>query len=332
MKKRILIGMVIIFAMSLCACSKSKNVSNSDVNHEENVEDYNTEPDKEEPERCELHIAAMNTLDILPLQIMIQQGFDEEHGFDLNIDLCATKEEQRELVKNNKEEGILFDVVELCKYRQEGVDLKALGENSSEYRLIAGRHSSIDVIDNAKEAKVAIIRQSLDEYLLDAMLAQANYRDDFVSKVDIQSYDEGVSGLKNGEYELALLKEPYATQAILDGGIEIENSNDQYESMFMLAFDGNMYLENKEIVPAFLSAYKKAVDYIATLKKEEVREVLMSIEGFTPDVLDKGVGLCFAELSLPMDEELEGVVGWSVSRGICNKAYLREELVYEPKE
>lgn len=336
MKKKVwkqfaIIMIMMVTLVGVVGCNEAKKETKLDEKKDTSVS-LEQQEDESQNQLPKVHIASMNTLDVVPFQMIINKQLDEKNGFQLIVDLCQTKDDEIKTLGGRELEGIVVDMIDVCRYRDEGLDIRALGQNKSTFRLIASKEAGIDSIHNAKSAKTAVMKDSLDEYLLDSILATENYRDDFIKKEELANYQDGVARLQNGTLEMALLKEPYATQAILQGGVELANSLEQYESTHVIAFNYGDVASHKTELEGLLKAYNEAVKLIGSMSEEEKRETFSSIEGFSEEVLDKGMEMNFSELVLPIDEELEGIVTWSMNHGLCKSNYLTNELIIQLEE
>ena len=124
--KKIFFSLSALLLMTLSACSNSEtNNASTDVTSEQGEQ------------LLPLKIGVMPSMDNIPLIVAHEQGFDQKHGVDLQIEAFKSGKDRDAAFQAGAVDGINADLVGISMYLQGGMDIKITSATQGQFDLIA---------------------------------------------------------------------------------------------------------------------------------------------------------------------------------------------------
>jgi len=232
-------------------------------------------------------------------------------------------------------DGYFGDMVNTLMLRGKGTDLKVATaicrttEDTRMFALMASAQSGITSIEDLKESgdwKVATSEASVSEFFVKEILKANGITDPGIMR--LPSIPDRMNSLKSGDIDLAILPEPFASQAEAEGAVEIANDKILDEVATVIGLSGS--LANDERAKGIVKAYDRAAALI-NQDPLKYRDILIDSGkiSFPADQVDSYKFPTF-ESSLPTQGDVDSVLAWmKTSNELKGAAEEVERLGYD---
>lgn len=279
-----------------------------------------------------IKIGVLPVIDTLPLYVAQEQGLFEKEGVNVKLVQFNSAAERDAAFTAGQIDGYFGDMVNTLVLKSTGQDVKVVTvdyHTQADHRmfaLLASPHSGIDNISQISGRSIATSTASVSEYFLDEILEANGISNGKISITSVPQIPVRLQSLISGQVDLAILPEPFATQAINEGAKQIANDSSINTTASVIAFRGNLISEDLNFTKGFLSAYNESValvnqdpgQYADILEKEiHFPEGLMGTFDFPP----------MSAPSLPSPEEVNRVQDWMMN--YPGKSMLTSTISYE---
>jgi NitT/TauT family transport system substrate-binding protein len=255
---------------------------------------------KEQPKS--LKVGLMPAVDIAPILLAEKNGYFEELGLDVEIQIYTDAQNRQTALQTNSIDGAMTDIVALITNNAEGFDLKGVFSTDGMFPLLVNPKHVDD-----KDIKVGTMEISVSNYLVEQYLG-----DDYnYEKVYINSIPTRLQAIATGDVQRGLIPEPVASIGEMNGLVKVVYDGIPSESLDIMAFTGKAISEKASSIQLFTEAYKKAV---VEIQKDPslARDVLMeSISTLPPQVRDSITLPEYTDASLPSDAFINELIDWT---------------------
>lgn len=230
-------------------------------------------------------------VDYTPIYMGVEEGFFEEEGIELEIDLGQGGAAAIPAVMSGDQHIGGSNVVSLLTAHSEGLDIVAVAPG-----VKADKEYSAVVVpaDSDIETPADLAGRTLAVNTL-ANIGEVTIREAFEGQVDVDAieftelgFGDMLPALEQGQIDAAWVVQPFVTQAIEAGAKVVSYNFEETEPELQVAlmFTSASYAEaNPEAVEGFRRAYARSVEY-ATDNEAEVRQVLPSFAGIDESVAE----------------------------------------------
>ena len=191
-------------------------------------------------------IAAMPSIDKVPIIVGMEQGYFEDHGLTVTLENFQSPTDRNAALQAGEVDGVMSDMVADVLYLAAGMDMEmtSLIQNRfCNHRFTNSGITSLDDITGNHTNGIAL--NCLMEYIADeAGEAQ---------KVMVPDVMTRIEQVLSGDLDLAVVPEPYGAMAEARGAVRIGSSNDLGIYAAVMLFPEE-YIENhgEAVSPAFL--------------------------------------------------------------------------------
>ena len=311
MKKYIGIVLIIVMAFTLAACSNTKKEA--------------TEPKTGKLQN--LSIGLMPDVDSIPFIIAQEKGYFKEEGLNVTLESFKSAVDRDSALQSGKLDGVISDMLAETFAKEGGFDTVITSLSSGSYKLVISKDETATKVQDLKDKDVAISKNTIIEYVTDAILLKSSLASSDIHKVVIPQIPTRLEMLKSGKIAAATLPEPMATLAVKEGG-KILNGSDQLGiSPGVILFTTKAVNSKEKEMQAMYRAYNKAIDYLTKEPIENYIDIIIEKGGFPQAVKGSLVLPAYKKAEAPDPKDIAGVLTWLRERNLIQKNYSYEELV-----
>lgn len=270
-------------------------------------------------EKTKLTVGVMGSIDAVPLVIAQQNGYFEEEGIDLDLQIFKAAKDRDAALQAGQLDGVLCDETAISIYQNSDIDMKITGTTNGSWTLVAGKDSGITNLSDLKGKKVGISENTMIEYLADDIALSNGLQVSDIEKVAIPAMPARLEALKNNQIDAAILPAPFNDTAVADGGVEITKIYNKDIMISVTAFLQEVIDKDANAIKGFYNAYNKAIEYINSNDITEYEDIIISTVGYSEDMRGNIVLPEFKTNYLPAEENVQNVLDWSKEKGLLTK-------------
>lgn len=299
LKKIIALAMTAVMTASMVACGSEK--------------------EEVQMEKTKLRVGVMGSIDAVPLVIAEQNGYFEEEGVDLDLQIFKAANDRDAALQAGKLDGVLCDETAISIYQNSDIDMKITGTTNGSWTLVAGKDSGITNLSDLKGKKVGISKNTMIEYLADDIALSNGLQVSDIEKVAIPAMPARLEALKNNQIDAAILPAPFNDTAVADGGVEVTKIYNKDIMISVTAFLQEVIDKDTKAIKGFYNAYNKAIDFINSNDIAEYEDIIISTVGYSEDMRGNIVLPEFKANYLPAEENVQNVLDWSKDKELLTK-------------
>ena len=248
-------------------------------------------------------IAAMPSIDKVPIIVGMEQGYFEDHGLTVTLENFQSPTDRNAALQAGEVDGVMSDMVADVLYLAAGMDMKMTSLIQTDFAIIASTNSGITSLDDITGNHTnGIALNCLMEYIADeAGEAQ---------KVMVPDVMTRIEQVLSGDLDLAVVPEPYGAMAEARGAVRIGSSNDLGIYAAVMLFPEE-YIENHgEAVSAFYRGYADAVEYLQNNGIDDVLDAVIKVGEFSEDAANALKATEFVPLEVPEESQFTDIIAW----------------------
>ena len=307
LKKIITLAMATVMTAAMVACGSEKQEIKS--------------------EKTTLRVGVMGSIDAVPLVIAQQNGYFEEEGIDLDLQIFKAAKDRDAALQAGQLDGVLCDETAISIYQNSGIDMKITGTTNGSWTLVAGKDSGITSLSDLKGKKVGISKNTMIEYLADDIALSNGLEVSDIEKVAIPAMPARLEALKNNQIDAAILPAPFNDTAVADGGVEITKIYNKDIMISVTAFLQEVIDKDANAIKGFYNAYNKAIEFINSNDISEYEDIIISTVGYSEDMRGNIVLPEFKTNYLPAEENVQNVLDWSKEKGLLTKDITAKDVM-----
>ena len=307
LKKIIALAMTAVMTASMVACGSKK--------------------EEVQTEKTKLTVGVMGSIDAVPLVIAEQNGYFEEEGVDLDLQIFKAANDRDAALQAGELDGVLCDETAISIYQNSGIDMKITGITNGSWTLVAGKDSGITSLSDLKGKKVGISKNTMIEYLADDIALSNGLEVSDIEKVAIPAMPARLEALKNNQIDAAILPAPFNDTAVADGGVEITKIYNKDIMISVTAFLQEVIDKDANAIKGFYNAYNKAIEFINSNDISEYEDIIISTVGYSEDMRGNIVLPEFKTNYLPAEENVQNVLDWSKEKGLLTKDITAKDVM-----
>ena len=307
LKKIIALAMTAVMTASMVACGSKK--------------------EEVQTEKTKLTVGVMGSIDAVPLVIAEQNGYFEEEGVDLDLQIFKAANDRDAALQAGELDGVLCDETAISIYQNSDIDMKITGITNGSWTLVAGKDSGITSLSDLKGKKVGISKNTMIEYLADDIALSNGLEVSDIEKVAIPAMPARLEALKNNQIDAAILPAPFNDTAVADGGVEITKIYNKDIMISVTAFLQEVIDKDANAIKGFYNAYNKAIEFINSNDISEYEDIIISTVGYSEDMRGNIVLPEFKTNYLPAEENVQNVLDWSKEKGLLTKDITAKDVM-----
>lgn len=298
-KKVIALAMTAVMTASMVACGSKK--------------------EEGQIEKAKLTVGVMGSIDAVPLVIAKENGYFEEEGIDLDLQIFKAAKDRDAALQAEELDGVLCDETAISIYQNSDIDMKITGTTNGSWTLVAGKDSGITNLSDLKNKKVGISENTMIEYLADDIALSNGLQVSDIEKVAIPAMPARLEALKNNQIDAAILPAPFNDTAIADGGVEITKIYNKDIMISVTAFLQEIIDKDAKAIKGFYNAYNKAIEFINSNDISKYEDIIITTVGYSEDMRGNIVLPEFKINYLPAEENVQSVLEWAKEKGLLTK-------------
>lgn len=138
-----------------------------------NAKDTNTGAAVAAPaEAVTISLGLLPSIDAIPFIIAHEQGFDQKHHVNLDIQTFKSAKDRDVAFQAGKVDGLSADLVAISIYNEAGLDVKITSTTTGEFDLLTG-NDEVKEVKDLKGKTVILSKNTSTQYTVAMMLKQA---------------------------------------------------------------------------------------------------------------------------------------------------------------
>lgn len=268
----------------------------------------------------EMNFAMMPSDSAIPLVIAEREGYFEEEGIKVNLELFFSAKDRDSAFHTGNIDGADYDLIAAMMTSNSDFELVVGSASEGSFKFLGSSLDTKDLIGK----KIGLSRNSVIEFYTDKFLKYHEIDPNLIQKEEIPQIPIRLQLLGSGELAGAVLPDPLATLAIKKGSNLIKDSVDFENQVGVFVFNKAFATENKELIESFYKAYNKAANYINEKSIEEYLPLLIEKLNFPKPVEETYKPLNYRQRTMPTKESIAEVNEW-----LLEKELIKEEVKYE---
>ncbi len=308
MKKVLIFLLLVIFTLSVAACSQEKTAS--------------------VPEKT-ITIGVMPDVESIPFIIAEKNGYFTKEGVTVKIEHFTSAQDRDSALQSGQLDGVITDVLAVVFANEGGFDLKIISKNDGNIELMAGKYSGITSLADLKGRTVGLSSNTIMEYTTDQMLAVEQIKAEEIKKVVIPPLPTRLEMLQGAQVDAAILPEPLAGLAIKNGAQVLISTDQMGNKAGAIAFTSQSIKESQEEIKAIFRAYNEAVNYLQQEPLAGYVDFIIQAQGFPPTIKDSLQLPEYHRAAAPDARIVADVVQWMQTKILIKGNYEYKDLVDE---
>lgn len=212
-----------------------------------------------------LRLGVLPTAECLPFYVAAETGVFDSLGLSVRLLTYGAAMDADTAFQKGHIDGVATDLVKAVLWRSKGDSVRLALASDLYLYLVTARQARLKTPQSLKEKIVAFTRNSATDYTADAMLALAKLGSEQLNKPQINDIRLRTQMLMNGQYDGALLPEPYASMAITAGNNLVLDTRNlrHFNPLFaVVVHDSTAHAHQKDIA-RLVQAYNVVAERIA---------------------------------------------------------------------
>ncbi len=281
----------------------------------------------QEGEAVTLNFGAMGSIDTIPFVIAQENGYFEEEGIKVNLELFNAAKDRDAALQAGQLDGVLADETAIAIYQNSDMDMQITGATNGYWTLVATDQSNIHSLEDLKGKKIGISENTMIEYLADDITTLNGIAAEDFEKVAIPAMPARLEALRNNQIDAAILPAPFNETAIADGAVEIETIHNTDIMISVTAFLNSVIEQYPQAIQGFYNAYNKAVDYINSTDISEYEDAVIKTVGYSEETRGNIILPKFKHNYLPDVEKVQKVFDWATAKGLLTKDITAKDVL-----
>lgn len=256
-------------------------------------------------EEVSLRIGVMPAVDSAPIWWAESHGYFEKYCIKVVPVVFNNSKTMEESITQERLDANMMSVPEFLSY---------VGKNRNHGRITTCTDGKFPLVisphyHQGEPAKIALMENSITNYVADTRLQGYDLQKIFVNEIP-----DRLLMLRQKEIEMAVLPEPLAAQAEMEGMIK-RNVTDNHEPVEnVIVFMKDALLEKKNAIKAFHLAYNEAIEDMAG-KDLQVKKLIAEKLSLQEEVLDYIDLPYYRKVHLPSEKSIRAMESWSADIG-----------------
>lgn len=291
-------------------------------------------PGGAKPEDTTIRVGLLPITDVIPIYVAQQEGYFQAEGITVQIVPVASAAERDTFLQAGQVDAVLTDLPStVLTNAGSNVKLKVVRQARTAYSdqpqfwILSAKDSGITTVEQLADVEIGISENSVIEYLSTRLLQLEGFDSSQIAFTNVPQIATRLQLLTEGKLKAAMLPDPLASLAILQGANVVVSDGAHPEiSQSVLDFREDVLKGRPNTVRAFLRAYDKAVAAI-NADPAKYQNVLLENTRVPEPLKDKYTLPRFPEKALPTEAQFQDVVDWALAKGLIKTGLSYDQLV-----
>jgi len=247
-----------------------------------------------------LEIGIMPAVDSAPILLAQEKGYFAEENLKIQIGVYTNAVNRQTALQTNKLDGAMTDLIAFVNNVNNGFPVKITTSTDGSFPILVSKD-----FEEKEEVKIGMMEVSVTNFLSEQFLGE-EYE---LNKIFVPAIPARLEMLKSGQLEMAVIPEPLASTAELQGLEKRVYKNKYNFTPEAMIFTEKTLTEKDEAAAAFHRAYNRAVKEIQQ-DDAEAREILINKLDLPMEIKDL-IAMPEYHLSrVPTEAYLNRVIEW----------------------
>jgi len=276
-----------------------------------------------------LHIALMPTLGCLPIYYAQHTGITDSLNLDIRLLRYSAQMDIDTAISRGHADVAYTDIIRAIRL-SDSCTISPFLATDEPLTLVAPKGKRISKIKQMSEKMIAICRLCATDYWCEKMLDSAKISQDSIYRPQINDVKLRSKMLCTGLLEGAMLEEPYASWAILEGNKKLQRtpSTSSQFAVWIIADSLHKDKRKTEQVRRFVTVYKTAVENINKgLYPDTLRSILVKDYEIPESVVDSLKITHVKQPFPPKKKDVEEAASWLSKRGFLPENFVADTFI-----
>ena len=277
--------------------------------------------DVEEADSLALHVALMPTLGCLPIYYAERTGITDSLGLIIRLLQYSAQMDIDTAIVRKHADVAYTDIIRAIRL-SDSVYISPFLSVEEPITMVAQKGEKIKKAKQMSEKMVAICRLCATDYWCEKMLDSIKISQDSIYRPQINNVKLRAKMICTGLLEGAMLEEPYASWAIMEGNKKLMRTKVNSFQFAVWVTTDSLQKDKKKIEQTrkFVAAYNTAVQKINKgLYTDTLRAILLDEYELPASVVDSLKLTPFKQPTPPQKKDIEEAINWLSARGINRK-------------
>lgn len=277
--------------------------------------------DVEEADSLALHVALMPTLGCLPIYYAERTGITDSLGLIIRLLQYSAQMDIDTAIVRKHADVAYTDIIRAIRL-SDSVYISPFLSVEEPITMVAQKVEKIKKAKQMSEKMVAICRLCATDYWCEKMLDSIKISQDSIYRPQINNVKLRAKMICTGLLEGAMLEEPYASWAIMEGNKKLMRTKVNSFQFAVWVTTDSLQKDKKKIEQTrkFVAAYNTAVQKINKgLYTDTLRAILLDEYELPASVVDSLKLTPFKQPTPPQKNDIEEAINWLSARGINRK-------------
>lgn len=289
-------------------------------------------PARSANQKVPISLGVLPVIDTLPLIVAVEKGYFEQQGLAVKLVNFSSALERDVALQSGRIDAYFGDLVNTLLLINAGQRLSIVttvfhtDAKQRMFALLASPNSGLTNIKQVEGEQIAISKASVIEYVLDRITAQSSISPDRVKKTDVRAIPIRYQVLMTDKVKLALLPEPLAFKAELEGAKVLADDRKLDTPLTVVSLKTELLQSQPGLSMRFIAAYGKAVDAINA--NPDAFKDLMAEKIQIPASLKRQFKVpTFPNPRRPSRKDIKSTEDWLLEKGLLSRSKPYETVV-----
>lgn len=277
-----------------------------------------------------LNVAVLPTLSCLPVYYAQRMGMFEQAGMNVHLWRYRAQMDVDTSVLRGHVTLAVSDPFRAIRLQSDSLHISALMAMDEPLSLLALKGKRVKQMQQMKEKTVAVCRLSCTDYWCQRLVTESNLELSQIFRPQINDIYLRTDMLNNGMIDAAMLPEPYATWAALEGHKRISRSkpNSICNALWITASRKESSNPHEAQAQTFARIYQEAIERMANdAQADTLRAILISDYGLPPLLTDTIQLPTMPKPRAVNEQEMDSVAAWLREQNRLPKKYSTQEFL-----
>ena len=277
-----------------------------------------------------LNVAVLPTLSCLPVYYAQRMGMFEQAGMSVHLWRYRAQMDVDTSVLRGHVSLAVSDPFRAIRLQSDSLHISALMAMDEPLSLLALKGKRVKQMQQMKEKTVAVCRLSCTDYWCQRMVTENKLELSQIFRPQINDIFLRTDMLNNGMIDAAMLPEPYATWAALEGHKRISRSNPNSicNALWITVCREESNNPHEAQAKTFARIYREAIERMASdAQADTLRAILTSEYGLPPLLTDTIQLPPMPKPRAVNEQEMDSVAAWLREQNRLPKEYSTQKFL-----